>query len=65
MFKLKEWNYSCLNVFNIVFKHIEDFEMLEISSVLSKESMKEVKLALVDFMYRFKDKIYQYTLWLK
>ena len=36
--------------------------MLEISSCLSKESMKEVKLALVDFMYRFKDKKYYYTL---
>ena len=36
--------------------------MLEISSVLSKESMKEVKLALVDFMYILKDKIYEYIL---
>ena len=36
--------------------------MLEISSCLNKESMKEVKLALVDFMYKFKDKIYEYTL---
>ena len=36
--------------------------MLEISSMISKDSMKKLKLALVDFMYRFKDKIYKYTL---
>ena len=62
MSKLKAWNYSYLNVLNIVFKYLENFEMLEIRSVLSKESMKEVKLALVDFMYKFKDKIYGYTI---
>ena len=62
---LKTRNYSCLNAFNIVFKHIEFFEMLEISSVLSKESMRDVKLALIDFIYRFKDKIYRYTFIIK
>ena len=59
---MKTLNYSCLDAFNIAFKHIENFEMLEISSALSKESMKDVKLALIDFMYKFKDRIYKYTL---
>ena len=43
-------------------QNIEDIETLELNSNLNKESMNEVISALVDFMFRFKDKKYKYIL---
>ena len=45
----------------VVLKDIEDFEIIEICSCLNKESTIEAKFALIDFMYKFKDKKYLYT----
>ena len=48
-------------LFSIVLKDLEDFGMIELSSGLKVETVEEVKSTLVDFMYRFKDKQYLFT----
>ena len=48
-------------LYSIVLQNLEDIETLELNSNLDKESINEVKSVLVDFMFRFKDKKYKYT----
>ena len=55
------YNYTLVTYTYLALTYLKDFEMLEVSSGLSKEIMKDIKLILVDFIYKFKDKKYKYT----